>query len=358
MEDFEKFLELHRKKIGSLRDNNANEANTKSNLIDPLLKYLGWDIHNIEEVEREKPVLSKNIVDYALKIDGQSKLYVEAKKIQDDLTDFKDISKAVSYANDDGIAWCIITNGNLLHLYKPQEPGDLAAKKVLEIDIFGNSNLEFLQYFQKSSIQNDELSSHLQKILNTNEVVLKLDSLFEDPPEKLITIIRENISKLTLDQVRDSLENISASFENILINVQPSPTPVDPTTLGGPGSNGLPQNNIIRIPLPRPRLEGTFPAWKKYSFLDIPKKFRRFFPGYKIPFTIQTDVGTFETHITGAYADAEEGDADAGWYLSKGFSKFYRNHPDLEIGDIIIFTNIAEKKYKLDIEKMFDSQTQ
>ncbi|MHA1428342.1 MAG: hypothetical protein ACTSQI_20350 [Candidatus Helarchaeota archaeon] len=56
----EEFLTSYRKRIQLLKKRNANEANTKSNLIEPLLKHLGWDIHNIEDVEKERTVLSGN----------------------------------------------------------------------------------------------------------------------------------------------------------------------------------------------------------------------------------------------------------------------------------------------------------
>lgn len=97
------FLENYKNKIIELKKFDVSEANTKSNLIEPLLQFLGWDIHNFKEVEKERKVISGNFVDYALKIDEKPIIYVEAKKVNDDLTNFKIISQAIGYANDDGI---------------------------------------------------------------------------------------------------------------------------------------------------------------------------------------------------------------------------------------------------------------
>jgi hypothetical protein len=336
------YIEAHKRKINNLMNRDANEANTKSNLIEPLLLNLGWQINDIDEVERERTVLSGNFVDYALLLNGNPKIYVEAKRIRDNLTNFRDISKAVSYANDDGIPWCIITNGNLIHLYKPQESGDLTNKKVLEINLSENLNLEFLIYFTKESVARNELQTHFEKIIIVNEVIHKTNEFFEELPNELIELIKTKTPNLSLSQIKDAFDNISISFENILSNRDTPPIP---------GGEEIPTpDNIVKIKLPKARREGDIPSWKRYNLLDIPKKHRLFFPGYKIPFIIKTDIGELETWVTGDYAHAQEGDQNAGWYISKSMTKVYRNHPELKAGDIVTFTKENDGKYKLDFE--------
>ena len=41
-------------------------------------------------------------------------------------------------------------------------------------------------------------------------------------------------------------------------------------------------------------------ASRRYALFHIPKQYRRFFPGYKIPFYLETDIGTFRPCITSA----------------------------------------------------------
>ena len=47
-----------------------NEPNTKSSLIEPVLRTLGWNVFDFEDVERERKVFDGTSVDYALKISG------------------------------------------------------------------------------------------------------------------------------------------------------------------------------------------------------------------------------------------------------------------------------------------------
>ena len=62
-----------------LQASGGNEANTKALLIEPLLAALDWDTADLDQVEREHRVLDGTAVDYALKIEGDPRLFVEAK---------------------------------------------------------------------------------------------------------------------------------------------------------------------------------------------------------------------------------------------------------------------------------------
>jgi len=61
-----------------------NEENTKKDFILPLFRHLGWDVTNSDEVAAEEKS-SNGRVDYAFKIGGVSKFYLEAKPLREDL---------------------------------------------------------------------------------------------------------------------------------------------------------------------------------------------------------------------------------------------------------------------------------
>ena len=60
------------------------EAATKQAVILPVISCLKWDTYNIEEVFPEFSVGSKK-VDYALRNNGYNKVFIEVKKIGEDL---------------------------------------------------------------------------------------------------------------------------------------------------------------------------------------------------------------------------------------------------------------------------------
>lgn len=211
------FFENYRKKIIELKNSNVSEAVTKSNLIEPLLKFLGWDIHNFKEVQHERRVISGNFVDYALKIDEKPKLYLEAKKINDDLNNYKIVSQAVGYANDDGVEWCLITNGDKLKLYKTRGSGNLREKLALEIRISNHYHLEFLEYFKKENIEKDVLETELNQILLTNKVIKVLEDISNKLPDDFIKYIKSTTRGLNESQIKEALKNIDMQFENTFL---------------------------------------------------------------------------------------------------------------------------------------------
>lgn len=113
----------------------ANEANTKQHLIDPLLRTLGWNVDDWKEVDREFKVYDGTFLDYALRIDAKPKLFLEAKAIGKSLADKSFIAQTVNYANNEGVVWCVLTNGLVYQIYKSNEPVPMERKLLLEVDL-------------------------------------------------------------------------------------------------------------------------------------------------------------------------------------------------------------------------------
>ncbi|HWQ28126.1 MAG TPA: hypothetical protein VNN12_03790, partial [Dehalococcoidia bacterium] len=112
-----------------------NEANTKALLIEPLLNALGWDVYDLNSVTREYRVYDNTLIDYALKVGGKPRLFVEAKPVGKPLDDKQFIAQTVNYANNEGLVWCVLTNGLQYRVYKTNEPLDMENKLVMEVDL-------------------------------------------------------------------------------------------------------------------------------------------------------------------------------------------------------------------------------
>ena len=56
-------------------------------MIDPVLAAVGWNTKNFSEVDREYKVYDGTFLDYALRIDGHPKLFIEAKAVGKNLAD-------------------------------------------------------------------------------------------------------------------------------------------------------------------------------------------------------------------------------------------------------------------------------
>jgi len=94
---------------------------------------------------------------------------------------------------------------------------------------------------------------------------------------------------------------------------------------------------------------------RKYSLIPLYLRMtaRRFFPGYKIPFILETDIGDVEVRVTSGKSGDQVGDPDAGKYIQgKGLKDWYNKHKELESGDVLIIEKTdKEKRYKLTLRK-------
>jgi hypothetical protein len=94
------------------------------------------------------------------------------------------------------------------------------------------------------------------------------------------------------------------------------------------------------------------PSSKDYRLIPLPRKYRNFFPGYKIEFIFESDIGQITTHVTAGPEEAKLGDPDAGAYITAGLRPWYEQHKELREGDKLVIEVIEPmKKYKLTIAR-------
>ena len=91
---------------------------------------------------------------------------------------------------------------------------------------------------------------------------------------------------------------------------------------------------------------------KKHGLIPLTKKNRSFFPGFKIPFILDTDIGEIITKVTSAPKGTEIGDPEKGNYIQGGLKPWYDKHRELKEGVKLIIELIEpEKRYRLSISK-------
>ena len=121
LDDLRKVIEKLRSRVERHRDYLRNsEFRTRTLLIDPLLRELGWDVENPDFVALEdQPASSKrDSADYILKNSGKNVAIVEAKNIDKKIDDLEYREQADNYARDAGVQFFILTNGVIWLLYK------------------------------------------------------------------------------------------------------------------------------------------------------------------------------------------------------------------------------------------------
>jgi len=200
-----------------LKSKDINEANTKRIFIEPLLKCLGWNISDIDEVEAEAPVFGGSNVDYSLKINKKPEIYLECKALKKSIYDDKFISQAVTYAFKGGVIWCILTNGIDYRIYKSDEKGTISDKLMFKFSLkqiiddpeSRNKIINYLTLLSKESVINGTLSKKAKSVFIDSKVKKVLNKLKRNPSTRFVNIIRDELKKeYTSKEIKDSILRI------------------------------------------------------------------------------------------------------------------------------------------------------
>ncbi|MBI2918521.1 MAG: N-6 DNA methylase [Chloroflexi bacterium] len=141
-----------------------HEANTKSAFIEPLFAALGWNVFSADEVAREEKA-SGGRVDYAFKVGGVSRFYVEAKPLRDELNDPEWVKQALTYAYNKGVSWAVLTNFRSFQVFNAHwEVRDLARARALNLACDDYvSDFEKLWMFSKEGVEAEALDREAAK---------------------------------------------------------------------------------------------------------------------------------------------------------------------------------------------------
>jgi len=218
MKDIVKCIESLRVQLDRHRKDGLKEYPTRTIFIDPLLAALGWDVRDPDEVELEHPTVDGKSVDYAMKVNRKVVLHLEAKQLGDPLDDVKSITQVVGYAANDGIEWCVLTNGVRYKVYKASERASAPDKLLFEVsidskDTGGLTVEELARQFNRLSRESmakgllDQLGT---EIFTTGKVRKALDCLFAETPASFVRLIRKTMtdSSVTPSQIEEALRRI------------------------------------------------------------------------------------------------------------------------------------------------------
>jgi hypothetical protein len=218
MKDLLACIEELRLKLERHRREDPKEYPTRTIFIDPLLYALGWDVRDPDEVQLEYPTIDGKSVDYAPKVNRRPVLFMEAKALNDPLTDVKAITQVVGYAANAGVEWCILTNGVTYKVYRSTEKAEAPDKLLFEVSIDPKESggrsvqqvAEQFHRFSREAMERGVLDEIGEQVFTTGKVRKALDKLFLDPPPNLIRVIRSGISDESVKptQVRAALRRL------------------------------------------------------------------------------------------------------------------------------------------------------
>jgi hypothetical protein len=202
-----------------------NEAAVRMQMVDPILKALGWDTANPEDVRPEE-CLNGYFPDYALLKDGSTKLFIEAKNLSIDIENGDSKRQLGKYSYEMGTKYGLLTNGSIWILMKSFEEGTTIDERIvwmldLESEEVGKA-LRKLSTIAKENIDSIEL---LMKKTDTLEDIWQL--LLENPQDMVKSVA--SVMAKSARQMNADLELSDSEIEDFLLGkMREYPTDLPP----------------------------------------------------------------------------------------------------------------------------------
>ena len=195
------------KEIRQKRRYATDEAKTRSFLVEPFLKRLGYDPGNPDDVTPEFTagfVAKKTKVDYALKKDGKPIIFVEVKSATKDLAHEHTEQLQIYFSTKLAVRFGILTNGLEYRFYTDLDNANVmddAPFLIVDMSNFDQVNAANLSVYQKSSFQVDSAKSHALGLKYKLTLRSVLETEFRTPSDELI--------KLFIKRIRPELKNVT-----------------------------------------------------------------------------------------------------------------------------------------------------
>jgi hypothetical protein len=126
-----------------------NEMAVRDQIVNPILRSLGWNPENPEEVQPNVST-EEGVPDYSLVKDDRKVLFIEAKKSSIDIEQREIIRKLANYCFGEGMKYGVLTNGVVWMLFRAFQEGTTLAERIV----------------WKTDIEKDDITASLRR-LNT-----------------------------------------------------------------------------------------------------------------------------------------------------------------------------------------------
>lgn len=209
--------------ISSLRSDRKvasfDEAATKQALVLRMLSILGWDPYDVEQVRPEYTVAGKR-VDYALRLSNSSKVFIEVKRLGENLEDHQE--QLLNYSFQEGVPLAILTNGLTWWFYRPPNEGSWEQRRFYTIDLLQQEpqdiSTRLIDFLSKDSIGSGKALEHADTVYKgqkKNSILAATipkawNKIVSDPDDFLIELISDTTEKLSgfrpeIDSIEDFL---------------------------------------------------------------------------------------------------------------------------------------------------------
>jgi len=221
--DLASVLSTVRDRIAKYQRQSIGEQDTKAALIVPVLRALGWDVEDLEDVKleyRRRP--SDNPVDYALFLLREPRLFIEAKPLGARLEDNKWANQILTYAMAAGVEWVALSDRNEYRLYNSHAAVPVEEKlfRIIKVADPATQPAETLGLLSKSQLQDHLIDQYWKTEFVDRQVRETLRALFAaEPDPSVIRLVHGRVPALSRADVKASLGRVRAAFDFPVVTV-------------------------------------------------------------------------------------------------------------------------------------------
>lgn len=228
MDFIEKITQFY-KRIEQIKDNICTEEATKTSIILPFFQLLGYDVFNplefIPEYTADSGTKRGEKVDYAIIVDGEPLILVEAKSINTELLP-KHTSQLFRYFTVTKAKFGILTNGIVYQFYSDlDEPNKMDSKPFLIFDLLNmkKDKIEELKNFQKENFNIKNILNNASELKYRTMIKEVIAEQVQEPSDQIIKILIKNIypgskTQAIIDKFRDVTKRAINEYMNDIIS--------------------------------------------------------------------------------------------------------------------------------------------
>ncbi len=227
--EFEERLKKFIERIEKIKNTISTEEATKTSLIMPFFSILGYDVFNPNEFTPEYiadvGIKKGEKVDYAIILDSEVKILIEAKCVNENLK--KHSSQLFRYFGTSNAKLAILTNGVIYKFFTDlDETNKMDTTPFLEVnllDINENTIVE-LKKFCKENFNTENIINTATDLKYSNSIEKVLNEEFSNPSDDFIKfILNKGVydgvkTQNVIDKYRSILKKSLVSFINDFVN--------------------------------------------------------------------------------------------------------------------------------------------
>ena len=227
--EFEEKLNQFTERVKKIKDSINTEEATKTSLIMPFFSLLGYDVFNpnefIPEYTADVGIKKGEKVDYAISINNQLMILIEAKPIDENLQ--KHSSQLFRYFGTTSAKIAILTNGIIYKFYTDlEEANKMDSTPFLEINILDikETDINELKKFCKDNFDINTVINSASNLKYVNSIEKILSEEFSNPSDDFVKLILNKgiydgiKTQNVIDKYKPILKKSISHYINDLIN--------------------------------------------------------------------------------------------------------------------------------------------